>query len=556
MALKMASPFKRPETGVYYFRKAVPHKIRHLVGKTEEYISLGTSDAKQARILFLRVAAEVQERWDALIADRPRLSKKHIQGLAGEFYRWLVAKHDKDPGKAEEWLAEAERDRRIIKPRLNGFGAGGPLYYKQVKEFLDERKLVLDDHDVFTLAYAAAPAGVQAKEQLARNAKGDYSPDPAEARFPKWEHVEPDIVSSSRRLTLTLHWDDYVKERMPSAATIKRWRPILEKLAVFAGSDDLAKVTTAIVLKWKTALLNEGLSPMTVKEVNIAAVRNFFSWAVDNNKIAKNPAEDVKIHVPKNYQKDQGRAFEDGEVRLILSEALRPKSKRTTDHYAAAKRWVPCICAYTGARVNEITQLRREDVTFRKIAGGAIWVIVITPEAGTTKTNKRREVPIHPHLVDQGFLKFVESSKDGPLFYDPKLAKTGSRANPQYAKVGNKIAEWVRDIGVGAADVQPNHGWRHTFQRVAQSVRMDPEIRDAIKGHAPRTEGEKYGGDPPMDAKWREIQLMPRFPFEPPTGPAPKARSHAKKVVPEGAEPPKPGRPPRRRRPVPPKAAE
>ncbi|MEC5293197.1 hypothetical protein, partial [Aurantimonas sp. C2-3-R2] len=27
-----------------------------------------------------------------------------------------------------------------------------------------------------------------------------------------------------------------------------------------------------------------------------------------------------------------------------------------------SRRWVPWICAYTGARVNEITQLRRQDI--------------------------------------------------------------------------------------------------------------------------------------------------------------------------------------------------
>ena len=96
--------------------------------------------------------------------------------------------------------------------------------------------------------------------------------------------------------------------------------------------------------------------------------------------------------------------------------------------------------------------------------------------------NKRREVPLHPHLVEQGFLMFVEASGQGPVFYDPNLARTGSRANPQYAKVGNKIGDWVRDIGVKDPEVQPNHGWRHTFQQIALSVRMDPEIRVAIKG--------------------------------------------------------------------------
>ena len=290
------------------------------------------------------------------------------------------------------------------------------------------------------------------------------------------------------------------------------------------------------------------MSPKTVKEVHIAAARNFFEWAVENKFLIENPVKDVKIRVPKNYQPDQGRAFKDDEAHLILSESLRPRSKRTTACYVAALRWTPWLCAYSGARVNEITQLRGIDVFSVEVNGETVWVMHITPEAGNTKSNAERKVLLHRHLVEQGFPEFARSRGEGPLFYDPKLARGGGRANPQYAKVGSKIGDWVRDIGVKDPKVQPNHGRRHTFQRIALSARLDPETRDAIKGHAPWTEGEKYGGNPPMDAKWREIQLLPRFPFVLPTGPAPKLRSHAKKAVPAGAEAPKPGRPPKRRK--------
>lgn len=57
----------------------------------------------------------------------------------------------------------------------------------------------------------------------------------------------------------------------------------------------------------------------------------------------------------------------------------------------------------------------------------------------------------------------------------------------------------MRDYAIGDAKVHPKHGWRHKFNRDAREVRMDPEVRDAIAGHAPRTEGEKYGGDVPWE---------------------------------------------------------
>ena len=43
------------------------------------------------------------------------------------------------------------------------------------------------------------------------------------------------------------------------------------------------------------------------------------------------------------------------------------------------------MCAYAGARVNEITQLRAQDVSSRIVNGESVSVLLITPEAGSVK---------------------------------------------------------------------------------------------------------------------------------------------------------------------------
>jgi len=96
------------------------------------------------------------------------------------------------------------------------------------------------------------------------------------------------------------------------------------------------------------------------------------------------------------------------------------------------------------------------------------------------------------------------------LFFDPSLRRGGSDENPQMKKVGEHLAKWVREIGVTDPDVQPNHGWRHRFKTISRNIRMDPEIRDRIQGHAPRTEGEGYGDVSPS-ATLREIALLPKY---------------------------------------------
>jgi len=50
-------------------------------------------------------------------------------------------------------------------------------------------------------------------------------------------------------------------------------------------------------------------------------------------------------------------------------------------------------------------------------------VIAITPEAGTVKTGAGRVVPLHEHLLEQGFLDFVVSRRNGPLFYQQSKAE-------------------------------------------------------------------------------------------------------------------------------------
>jgi hypothetical protein len=59
---------------------------------------------------------------------------------------------------------------------------------------------------------------------------------------------------------------------------------------------------------------------------------------------------------------------------LIASAALG----NPTDPWGAAKRWVPWLCAYSGARVGELTQLRVQDVEHRACGP----VLRITPDAG------------------------------------------------------------------------------------------------------------------------------------------------------------------------------
>ena len=307
-------------------------------------------------------------------------------------------------------------------------------------------------------------------------------------------------------------FEEYIKESKPSPATIKSFRAKVQSFKSFLGHDDARQITTRDVALWKDHLLESGkkdgspLGSKTVRETYLPAIKSTLKRGFVNGQLRENVAAGVTVAGRRKQSRLRSAGFTDDEAQMILSATLVKSRKRLSADRERAIRWIPWVLAYTGARVDEIAQLRTYDV--QKIDG--IWALDITPEAGGTKDGNARLVPLHPHLIQQGFLEMAQALS-GRMFFDPARSRSGSDQNPQSKKVGEFLAKWVRDeVGITDTRVQPNHGWRHRFKTLARNCRMIPEIRDYIQGHAPRNEGEKYGDTSPM-ATLAEISLIPPY---------------------------------------------
>jgi integrase len=138
----------------------------------------------------------------------------------------------------------------------------------------------------------------------------------------------------------------------------------------------------------------------------------------------------------------------------------------------------------------------------------------LTPEAGTTKTGKPRTVPIHEHVIEQGFMEFVRSRGKGPLFYNPE-EKIGASdplnpKRPRSVTVRQRLADWVRKLGITDKELSPLHGWRHTFKQIADRAGITERMSDYITGHKHRTEGAKYGA-PVLEDMAAALKKFPRY---------------------------------------------
>jgi integrase len=223
----------------------------------------------------------------------------------------------------------------------------------------------------------------------------------------------------------------------------------------------------------------------------------------------KQPFAGVRVRVPRKNTTRETKAFTAEEIKIILNAASAISQPRNAGE--ALRRWTPWLCAYTGARAGEITQLRGVDV----LTQDGIPAIRITPDAGTQKTRKSRTVPLHEDLVEQGFLTFAQSCGRGPLFYNPPKGTpdphdpTNPR-RPRYVKAREYLGNWVRELGITDPEVQPNHAWRQSFKQIGYRHEISERILDAIVGHSPLNVGRGYG-PPTLSDMAAALKKFPRY---------------------------------------------
>lgn len=300
--------------------------------------------------------------------------------------------------------------------------------------------------------------------------------------------------------TLTALFERYAGLGAANPKTISKWRPRVADLVKFLGHDDVRQVSRADLNRWTAALVAKGLAKKTITAGYLPPIKLTLGIAHDEGLIPSNPASGLTVRAPK-AAKLRDRDLDDDEAETILTATLAPAPARLDAKHALARRWVPWLCAYTGARVGEITQLRRMDI--REEQG--IWVVHLTPEAGGIKTNEARSVPLHPHLIEQGILNLASPDDPTPLFYSEGA---GNAINPASKIRAGDLAKWVRSLDIKAP--QPNHGWRHRFKTVCRAVGIAEDIADRIQGHTPANQGGKYGTGPLAPLR-NAIERLPRY---------------------------------------------
>jgi integrase len=246
--------------------------------------------------------------------------------------------------------------------------------------------------------------------------------------------------------------------------------------ACLARDVDFRSVTVNDVQGFCDHLRDTGHSPIgQVKHLD--ALRGLFSAAIPRYR-KDNPGRGVKPEG--KVKRGKGVPFTGPELSVIMAQA---EATRFGGKRHVAVMWLLRLAVWTGARINELAQLRKDDVA---VESGVARIWIREGDGQSVKTGDDRKVPLHPSIAD-AFLAYAKVSKTDFIFDCFPNGEKGRAAwlicnFPSFRRDACKID--------GKATL---HGMRHRFKDACTNAGVAEERCRALMGHSASDVHSRYG---------------------------------------------------------------
>lgn len=455
MAIRLSSHLKRNRFGVFYFRRAIPFAIAEHFKQREIYRSLGTCDRRDAIMrsqafgavtdLLFRKLRAMKNKKNQLI-QQDMVFELDLDGLGS--IKMDMEPHEIEAGKAIISHA-VDRLAPLMKGQASKPAVSTKLFSAAVEDYLQEfeaggprPETVLDYRGDFRQFIQIT--GDVPVANLQHEALNDLKK--------KLARLPPNMNRDGRLLGKTI--DEILAMKLP------------------------AQAARTVRKKWQR-------------------LQTFLKWAVGQGLVEINYAAGK---MPKAADSKREK-FGDDDLKLLFE----------SPHYVNAlykepfQYWIPLIAAFTGARLEEISQLHLADL--KRDTETQIWCFDITEDvdedAGATTEKKLknnasvRACPVHSRLLTAGLIEYANDLKSRG--YDrlfPELSVS------VYGKTGDRASEFFtsyrRECGVGSITGRSTkvfHSFRHTMNSRLQRARVAQEVREALIGHTPQSTNVRVYGD-------------------------------------------------------------
>lgn len=201
----------------------------------------------------------------------------------------------------------------------------------------------------------------------------------------------------------------------------------------------------------------------------------FLVSLVEGKHLAVNPLAGIRaISTPDS--EDTGSPFTDAELKAIFDPVEFPKWALKYPH-----RWFgPILGLYSGARVNEIAQLRLEDIeTIDGVPG--FFVRKVGKKQSVKNKHSRRFIPLAQPVIDCGFLDYVKEAREAGLerLFPDLPNSTGLGYGRQLSR---QFSVYIKRQGVSEKG-QGFHGFRHTIASKLDEAGVSASAIGALTGH-------------------------------------------------------------------------
>lgn len=488
----------------YYFRRAIPVELRPAFGGRAEFmLSLRSKDRAEAK---LRIPAHTVET-DKLLADatrslagkpapKPKAPRSPAQ-IERERTQWEHEQEQADHVADELFATDMEAE--ALSPIMDALSAGkepegsladiaraGRLLVEHERETAgaDREALLNSLHARF---------GQNARASESQNQAVEYSPD-AKANEGKGKYLDTDIL------------DGWAAERKPSPRGKDAYWRDAKLFNSMMGRKSVELITKADVMAYKRKLIADPARSQVNVRDRLAYLRTLLEWAAQEDIVPVNVARDVKMAVTERGEKRKD--FSTDDLNALFAGPVHAKGERPKGGYGEAVYWMPLLALFMGARREEIGQLRVQDV--KPVAyiddddkRQEVWCIDITdtPDDDALPNQIKNEasnrlVPLHPKLIELGFIDYVQKLPDqtGRVFPGLKAVGIGKKLTD---KVGQWFSRYKQDCGI-EDKAKVFHSFRHTWKTHAVDAGIPERVCRQFQGHEGKDAADKYGAAPSM----------------------------------------------------------
>lgn len=283
--------------------------------------------------------------------------------------------------------------------------------------------------------------------------------------------------------------------------TRDRYLNTIKSLAAFLSNRPIREISRKDISDFAVHLIASGNSPVTSKQ-KVGILKTIFNSAINQELLEKNPTDYFKLPHKRPYKPRVGFTLED--LDAIFRSPIYTQGYLPLGGGRIACFWLPLLALFTGARLEELAQLRVSDIKVAKGLGHYLTISDLgNPSAQLKNEHSRRNIPLHPVLTACGFLRHVQERQSGYLFPDLKLNPRGKRSG----YFSNWFSGYLRKKVNITDSRKVFHSFRHSFKDLCRSVGIEEAVHDALTGHTSAAVSRQYGNDQfPLEPLFRAIE--------------------------------------------------